>query len=84
MVLGQVGMVYSDYFLLEWCSSSSSSSASSNERLLGVYALLVFGTVVLAYVRTASFFRASLKASSTLHSRMLLKVVKAPMSWFHR
>jgi hypothetical protein len=35
-------------------------------------------------VRTASFFRASLKASSTLHSRMLLKVVKAPMSWFHR
>lgn len=81
MTLGQVGIVYSDYFLLDWCGDNDSGGDTSK---VVVYALLTAGTVLLSYVRTAYFFRASLLASSSLHSNMLRRVIKAPMGWFHR
>jgi len=79
MTLGQFGLIYSDYFLLEWCDGGGAAKGA-----VKVYALLVLITVVLSYIRTAFFFRASLQASSSLHEGMLLRVVKAPMNWFHR
>jgi len=78
MCLGQACLVFTDYYLLNWLSSPSSS-----DRSVSVYALLAVLTVTLSFLRSSLFFRSTLRASSTLHAKMLRSVLNTSMSWFN-
>jgi hypothetical protein len=79
MALAQGFIMFSDYWLVLWATNSSTTKSSS--WYFQVYCVLIFVTIVLAFVRTIVYFIATLRASSKLHVRMLERVIRAPMWW---
>jgi ATP-binding cassette subfamily C (CFTR/MRP) protein 4 len=48
-----------------------------------VYGLLTAGVMVVSLLRSGLFFWATMRASTRLHSSMLLRVLRAPLAFFH-
>jgi ABC-type multidrug transport system fused ATPase/permease subunit len=79
-VLDTVAKVSSDYSLSIW-----SEAADASERVgfyAGIYASLSLVSVVVTYGRTVLVFFRGLRASQTLHDRMLERILRAPLSFF--
>lgn len=48
-----------------------------------MYGLLTAGVITLSLVRSAVFFWATMVASTRMHNGMLLRVLRAPLAFFH-
>lgn len=67
-----------------WVSSLERNPEDDSLFYLGIYiALSLFG-IILEMVTWAVLFHAALNASKTLHARLLIRVFRAPISWFDR
>jgi ATP-binding cassette subfamily C (CFTR/MRP) protein 4 len=48
-----------------------------------VYGLLTAGVIVVSLLRSGLFFWATMRAATRLHNSMLLRVLRAPLAFFH-
>lgn len=52
-------------------------------RWLAVYGGLTAGVIVVALLRASLFFWATIVAATRMHNSMVLRVLRAPLSFFH-
>ncbi|GIM00727.1 hypothetical protein Vretimale_5639, partial [Volvox reticuliferus] len=78
---GQAVFLASEWWLALW--SRADSSEQGNIRWLWVYGMLTGIVIVVAFVRSATFFEATLSAATSIHNAMARRVLRAPLSFFH-
>uniref|UniRef100_A0A7S3A6C5 Probable ATP-dependent transporter ycf16 n=2 Tax=Rhodosorus marinus TaxID=101924 RepID=A0A7S3A6C5_9RHOD len=81
MALAQACNIGSTYWLSVWSSQGIQPDPGSGFYLSG-YALLGAFSVVVAGLASISLAFAGISASRTMHHKMLLHVLGAPMAWF--
>eukprot|EP01117_Protostelium_nocturnum_P005317 TRINITY_DN1935_c0_g2_i1.p1 TRINITY_DN1935_c0_g2~~TRINITY_DN1935_c0_g2_i1.p1 ORF type:complete len:1401 (-),score=492.82 TRINITY_DN1935_c0_g2_i1:3171-7373(-) len=75
--------VGNDLWLAHWSAESTKEVPShSNQWFLNVYALIGLGTLILVYGRKVTFQYSALKATASLHNRILSRVMRAPTTFF--
>lgn len=57
--------------------------ALSVYRWLAVYGGLTGGVIVIALLRASLFFWATMVAATRMHNSMIVRVLRAPLSFFH-
>jgi ATP-binding cassette, subfamily C (CFTR/MRP), member 1 len=73
--------VLTNWWLVYWTDNAPKGNHSS-AFYLGIYFGLGFLFAFLTFARSAFFLRLALRASKSLHARMLNSVLRAPMSFF--
>lgn len=77
----------SNIWLSDWSNDALNETLRNNTQQrdlrLGVYAGLGLGESICVIVSTILLNLACLRSSQMLHSRMLSRILKAPMSWFN-
>ncbi|KAF6260228.1 P-loop containing nucleoside triphosphate hydrolase protein [Scenedesmus sp. NREL 46B-D3] len=81
LVLGQGVYLAADWWLALW--SASPAGQQLQTRWLLVYGLLTAGVIVVSLLRSGLFFWAAMRAATRLHNGMLLRVLRAPLAFFH-
>lgn len=83
VMLPQLFMVLSDYWLSVWSSTSDESTTSAQHMgYLGIYALFVLGTLIAIGVKGVLQALAAIRASRALHAGLVNSVLSLPMSFF--
>lgn len=79
---GQAVYLASDWWLALW--SQSSPDDQIRAKWLWVYGLLTGLVVTVSFVRAGIFFEFTLMAATNIHNLVATRVLKAPLSFFHR
>mmetsp|Transcript_87634 Transcript_87634/g.268147 ORF Transcript_87634/g.268147 Transcript_87634/m.268147 type:complete len:600 (-) Transcript_87634:11-1810(-) len=87
-VANQTLQVVATTFLAKWSSTLPKQGSvmtpdeeAASLRSLGIYALMMFGSLTSIVMRTTLFRHTSLKVSRAMHVDALWKVLRSPMSW---
>ena len=78
---GQALYIYGDYWLSKWASATDSEQGKGY--WIWVYAIFTGSIVVLSVARAQLFFFSFLDASSSIHENALLRLLHAPLSFYH-
>ncbi|GLC33196.1 hypothetical protein PLESTB_000360400 [Pleodorina starrii] len=81
MFAGQAVFLASEWWLALWSRSQPDDQARVT--WLWVYGMLTGIVIVLAFLRSATFFEATLSAATSIHNAMARRVLRAPLSFFH-
>lgn len=83
IALDQACLISGNFWLAEWSSVSiNSSQTDMRDRYLGVYGALGVGRATARGFAIVLLVLASFRAARLLHSKMLLSVLKSPMTFF--
>ncbi|EFJ47496.1 hypothetical protein VOLCADRAFT_30254, partial [Volvox carteri f. nagariensis] len=81
MFAGQAVFLASEWWLALW--SRADGEDQGHVKWLWVYGMLTGIVIVVAFVRSATFFEATLSAATSIHNSMARRVLFAPLSFFH-
>ncbi|KAJ1567224.1 Multidrug resistance-associated protein 4, partial [Cladochytrium tenue] len=81
LVIGEVTLVGTDYFLSRW--SLFSPADQRNVAYVGTFLAFGLGTLVISMGRAVMFFNVALNATMHLFRGMLHSVFRSPMKFFH-
>eukprot|EP00937_MAST-01D_sp_MAST-1D-sp2_P002959 g2959.t1 len=84
MLLGQLLVLLSSWWLSEWAALPADAQSSRSGYYFGVFVAFVGSAAVVGFVRAFFFFHFAVSASRQLHSAMLRAVLRAPIAFFER
>ncbi|KAJ3351226.1 Multidrug resistance-associated protein 4 [Entophlyctis luteolus] len=82
MIIGQVSLVVTDFYLSKW--SQQSESSQREIRNVGIFLGLAIGTLAISFSRAQVFFYLCLNSTAKLFRKMLNSVYRSPMSFFQQ
>lgn len=65
------------------CNECLSLPFFPSPRWLMVYGILTAGVITVSLVRSGLFFWATMRAATRIHDTMLVRVLRAPLAFFH-
>ncbi|ELT96689.1 hypothetical protein CAPTEDRAFT_132588, partial [Capitella teleta] len=98
-LLTQASYNIADWWLSEWCDNSCNWENKENGTTtftdgnnaddetyiyMAIYLAITMGTLIIGIFKTVSFYRMSIKSSTSLHSKMYNSVIRAPISFFDK
>ncbi|KAG2430853.1 hypothetical protein HXX76_009827 [Chlamydomonas incerta] len=81
LLAGEAAYLAADWWLALWAAEEPAQQAEPRWQI--TYAILTAVVVLLAVARFVIFFEASVSAATGLHNKMLKRVLRAPLSFFH-
>ncbi|KAI8611779.1 P-loop containing nucleoside triphosphate hydrolase protein [Chytriomyces sp. MP71] len=82
LVVGQVSLISTDYFLSRWSLKSAEDQRWIGN--LGIFLGLALGTFAISVLRAELFFHYCLNSTEKLFRKMLHSVYRSPMSFFQQ
>ena len=83
IAIDQACLVSGKFWLAEWSSANINSSQTDiRDRYLGIYGAFGAGRAIARGLAIVFLVLASFRAARLLHSKMLLSVLKSPMTFF--
>jgi ABC-type multidrug transport system fused ATPase/permease subunit len=83
-ICGQIVRVYGDYWISVWSKRLYAEDGFTSDAFYaGMYSMLVFVFLFLAFLRAFFFYWAGKNAANVIHLKSSIAIMKAPMHFFH-
>eukprot|EP00457_Paulinella_chromatophora_P000315 gb/GEZN01000315.1/.p1 GENE.gb/GEZN01000315.1/~~gb/GEZN01000315.1/.p1 ORF type:complete len:1656 (-),score=281.42 gb/GEZN01000315.1/:61-4743(-) len=81
-LLSQAGIMLAEWWVADWAADNSLGTQQHRRFNIGVYSSLVFFTVGITIFKFVFWFVVLLRASQSLHDKMLSSILSCPLQFF--
>ncbi|CAJ1423070.1 unnamed protein product, partial [Effrenium voratum] len=82
MLLVEFLRIYADHFMGTWAARDATNTEAESSADFRTYCIWIGAAVVGVFARALLVVRITIKSSRELHSRVLVRLMKAPLSFF--